>query len=129
MLYWARFSPPFPGISATVSIHLITSTAVLKLNSFFPISADEKGATSVFLGFWPIIRPLSLPSPSQAIHSDYYLYPVYHFFIHPVTECKHLLAFILTPICYVGREELTYIPYSSFNGQSLGNLLFLSSQW
>ncbi len=34
-------------------------------------------------------------------------------------ECKHLLAFILTRICYFGREELTYIPYSSFNGQSL----------
>ena len=32
---------------------------------------------------------------------------------------QHLLAFILTWICYFGREELTYIPYSSFNGQFL----------
>ena len=61
----------------------------------------------------------------QAILSDYYLF-------HPITECKHLLASILTWICYFGREELTYIPYSfnsrpkltyipysSFNGQSL----------
>ena len=45
--------------------------------------------------------------------------PYTPFFIHPVTECKHLLAFILIWICYFGREELTYIPYSSFNGQSL----------
>ena len=42
-----------------------------------------------------------------------------HFFIVPVTECKNLLAFILTWICYFGREELTYIPIPLFNGQSL----------
>ena len=41
------------------------------------------------------------------------------FVIRPVTECKHLLAFILTRICFFGREELTYSPHSSFNGQSL----------
>ena len=37
---------------------------------------------------------------------------------HPVTECKHLLAFILTWICY-GHQELTYIPIPLFNSQSL----------
>ena len=47
------------------------------------------------------------------------IFPYTHFFIHPVTECKHLLAFILTRICYFGREELTYIPNSSSNGQSV----------
>ena len=90
-----------------------------KLNSFFPISADEKGATSVF-------RVLANHSASL-----FFLHPVRRFirttisiqyipfFIHPVTECKHLLAFILTRICYFGCEELTYISYSSFNGQSL----------
>ena len=139
-----RFFLLLPGISVTVSIHLITSTAVLKtpalllrpgfgirsrvlsqrplsskLNSFFPISADEKGATSVF-------RVLANHSASF-----FFLHPVRRFirttisiqyipfFIHPVTECKHLLAVILTQICYFGREELAYIPYSSFNRQSL----------
>ena len=37
-----------PGVLATVSTNLVTTTAVLKLNSLFHISADEKGATSVF---------------------------------------------------------------------------------
>ena len=90
-----------------------------KLNSFFPISTDEKGATSVF-------RVLANHSASF-----FFLHPVRRFirttisiqyipfFIHPVTECKHLLAFILTRICNFSSEELTYIPYSSFNGQSL----------
>ena len=98
--------------------HLVTPTAVLKLNSLFPISADEKGATSVF-------RVLANHSASFS-----FLHPVRRFvwtticpytpfFIHPVTECKHLLAFILTWICYFGRKELTYGPYPSFNGQSL----------
>ena len=113
-LYFASSS----GVLATVSTYLVTPTAVLKLNSFFPISADEKGAISVF-------RVLANHSASF-----FFLHPVRRFlrtticpytpfFIHPVTECKHLLAFILTRICYFGREELTYIPYSSFNGQSL----------
>ena len=134
-----RFFPLFPGISATVSIHLITPSAVLKPGSasspgvwhhipvlsrrplssklifFIPISADKKGATSA-LGFWPIVRPPS--SSCQAIHSDYYmsLYPL----LYPSgRRVQHLLAFILIWICYFGREELTYIPYSSFNCKSL----------
>ena len=45
--------------------------------------------------------------------------PVYPFFIHSATECKHLLAFILTWICYFGREELTYITIPLFSGQPL----------
>ena len=73
-----------------------------------------------FLGFWPIIRPLS---SSFALSSDSFgllYWPLYiPFFIHPVREGKHLLAFILTWICYFVCEELTYSSYYSFNGQSL----------
>ena len=71
----------------------------------------KEGATSV-LGFWPIISLLSSSFPCQSILSDHYLF-------HPVTEWKHLLAFILTWICYMGREELTYITISLFSGQPL----------
>ena len=71
------------------------------------------------LGFWPIIWPLSFSSPCHAIHSGYYTDLYVPFSIHLVTECKHVLAFILTWICYFNHKELTYIPYSSFNGQSL----------
>ena len=90
-----------------------------KLNSFFPISAVEKVATSVcrvstnhsayFSFLHPVRRFIRTTISIQYIP----------FFIHPVTECKHLLAFILTRICYFGCEELTYIPYSSCNSQSL----------
>ena len=101
-----RFSRPF------------TATSVPKLISFFLFPLTKKKATSVF-------RVLANRSASFS-----FLHPVRRFvrtticsytlfFIHPVTECKHLLAFILTWICYFGREELTYIPYSFSNGQSL----------
>ena len=71
--------PLFPGVSATVSIHLVTPTAVLKPGSayspgvvatvstplvtptavlttafFIPVSTDEKRVLPAF-GFWPII--------------------------------------------------------------------------
>ena len=71
-----------------------------KLYSLSPISADEKGATSVF-------RVLANHSASF-----FFLRPVRRFirttisiqyipfFINLVTECKHLLAFILTRICW-----------------------------
>ena len=72
------------------------------------ISADEKGC---YFRFRILANHLA-SFFCQAIRLDYYLF-------HPVTECKHLLAFILTWICYFGREELTYIPISLFNGQSL----------
>ena len=112
------------GISAAVSIYLITSTTVLKIpvlllrpefdtrfallftatsvfktDFLIPISADEKGC---YFRFRILANHLA-SFFCQAIRSDYYLFP-------PVTECKHLLAFILTWICYFGREELTYIP-------------------
>ena len=46
------------------------------------------------------------------------------FFFSPVTECKHLLAFILTWICYFGCKELTYI---LFFLQQPTFLIFLST--
>ena len=85
-----------------------------KLIFFIPISADEKGC---YLRFRILANHLA---------SFFFLHPVRRFvrttitsqhvpfFIHLVTECKHLLAFILTWICYFGREELAYISYSSF---------------
>ena len=97
----------------------LMATSVLKTDFLIPISADKKGCYFCF-------RVLANHSASF-----FFLYPVRRFirttisiqyilfFIHPVTECKHLLAFILTRICYFGCEELTYIPYSSFNSQSL----------
>ena len=104
------------GDSVDTSCH---TNCCPKTEFLFPISADEKGATSVF-------RVLANHSASF-----FFLHPVRRFvqtticiqyipfFIHPVTECKHLLAFILTRVCYFSREESTYIPYSFFNGQSL----------
>ena len=124
-----------------------------KLIFFIPIFADEKGCYFCF-------RILA-----NHLASFFFLHPVRRFvqttisiqyipfFIHPVTECKHLLAFILTQICYFGSEELTYILYflqqasqswptflillltvspwqpvnSNMGGR--GNSLFLSSQW
>ena len=53
-----------PEFLAMVSTHFVTPTAVLKLNSFFLISTDEKGATSVF-------RVLANQSASF-----FFLYPV-----------------------------------------------------
>ena len=126
-----RFFPLFPGILATVSIHLILPPAVLKpwlcffawsLTWDSPVCSRQPPSWKLnSLYLFPLTKKvlLPLPSPCQAIHSNCYLYPVYPFFIHLVTECKHLLAFILTRICYFGCEELTYIPYSSFNGESL----------
>ena len=90
-----------------------TATSAPKLIFFIPISADEKGCYFLF-------RILASHLAS--------------FFFPPVTECKHLLAFILIWICYFGREELTYIlfflqrpaevdPHSLFlfNGQSFAD--------
>ena len=106
-----RFFSLFPGISATVSVHLITPTAVLKpgsasssgvwhqipvlsqwslswkLNSFFPISADEKGATSVFRDLANHSASFSFLRPVRRfIRTTICLYTP--FFIHPVTECN-----------------------------------------
>ena len=68
-----------------------------KLIFFIPISGDEKGC---YFRFRILANHLAA------------------FFNLPVTECKHLLAFILTWICYFGREELTYSPIPLFKGQS-----------
>ena len=97
-----------PGILAAVFTHLVTPTAVLKTDFLILISVNKKGC---YFRFRILANHLA-SFFCQAIRLDNYLF-------HPVTECKHLLAFILTWIYYFGREELTYIPYSSFNGMPL----------
>ena len=59
-------SASLPGVVATISTPLVTPTAVLKLHSSFLFPLMKK--LLPFLGFWPIIP---LFSPCQAIHSDY----------------------------------------------------------
>ena len=77
---------------------LFTATSVLKLIFLFPISTYEKGSYFRF-----------------RILANHYPF----FFLSLVTECKHLLTFILTWIYYLGHEELTYITIPLFNGQPL----------
>ena len=113
-----------PGALATVSTHLVTQTAVLKLISFFLFPLTKKKATSVFRALANHSASLSLSLPHPVRRFIQTICPYTPFFIHPVTECKPLLAFILTWICYFGREILTYTPYSSFNGQSLAACQF-----
>ena len=86
----------------------LMATSVLKTDFLISISADKKGC---YFRFQILANHLA-SFFCQAIRSDYYLF-------HPVTECKHLLALILTWICYFGCKELTYIPIPLFNGQSL----------
>ena len=59
-----------PGVLATVFTHLITSTAVLKLIFFIPISADEKGRYFRFR----ILANYLASFFCQAIRSDCYLF-------------------------------------------------------
>ena len=101
--------------------HPFTMTSVLKAEFFLFLFPLTKRILLPALGFWLIIWPLSssFTSPFHAIHLGYYTDLYVPFSIHPVTACKHLLAFIMTLICYFGREKLTHIPYSSFNSQSL----------
>ena len=106
-----RFFTRSFGDSVNTSCHTNCCPKTDILYSYFHW---RKKATSVF-------RVLANHLASffcQAIHSDYYmsLYPLLYPSGH---RMQHFLAFILTWICYFGREELTYIPYSSFNGQSL----------
>ena len=67
--------------------------------------------------------------------------PVYPFFIHPVTECKHLLAFTLTHILYflwqTGRSwptllflflVVSLLRLANSNTEGSKNSLFLFSQ-
>ena len=65
-----------------------TVTSIPKLIFFIPTSADRRRCYFRF-------RVLASYLAS--------------FFFPPVTECKHLLAFILTWICYFSSEDLTYI--------------------
>ena len=88
--------------------YLFTVISIFKTDFLIPISADEKGC---YFRFRILANHLARFF-CQAIRLVYYLF-------HPVTECKHLLAFILTWICCFDREELTYIPIPLFNGQSL----------
>ena len=79
-----------PGVLATVSTHLVTPTAVLKLISLFPISADEKGVTSVF-------RVLANNSASFS-----FLHPVRRFVRTTISSTRVRLR---------GTDSLTYILY------------------
>ena len=77
-----------------------SATSVLKTEFFIPISADEKGATSGFRVLTNHLASfffLTLSGDSFGFHSD------------------------LDSLLPINRqvEELTYIPNSSFNGQSL----------
>ena len=82
-----RFFPlSLPGVWHEILPHLFTTNSVPKLIFFYPISADGKKVPLPFL--------LSSSFSSQSILWDYYLFD-------PVTECKHLLAFILTWIYYL----------------------------
>ena len=89
-----------------------------KLISFFLFSLTKKKATSVFRVLANNLASFFFLHPVRWFIRTT-IYPYTPFFIHPVTECKHLLTFILTWICYFGREELTYIPIPLFNSQSL----------
>ena len=163
VIFRPKFFPLFPGVSATVSIHLVTPTAVLKLpflftglvpGSYFGIrSARPLTATSVLknwnsfspfpltkrallpaLGFWPIIWPLSSPftSPCHAIHSGNDTDLCILFSVQLVTECRQLLAFILTWIRYFVQQAgrgVDLHSYSSFNGQSLGPVNSNTEGW
>ena len=141
-----RFFLLFPGVSATVSIHLVTPTVVLKLGSvsspgvwhqitcpLTAISVLKLNSLFLFpltkrvllpaLGFWPIIWPLSSSSPCQAIRSGYYT----DFCMSPFPSTRlqsvssSWLSFWPGFVASFNRqaEELTYIRYSSFKGQSL----------
>ena len=93
--------------------------------SLFPLT---KRALLPALGFWPIIWPLSSSStfPCHAIHSGYYTDLCITFSVHPVTECRQLLAFILTWIRYFVQQAdrgVDLHSYSSFNGQLWGLLI------
>ena len=113
-----RFARPF------------TTTSVLKSEFFFSISS-EKRLLLPALGCWPIIWPISSSSPGYTIHSDYYTDLYVPFSIHPVgdMECRYF-DLHSNWIRYFGREELTYITYSSFNGQSLSPVnLNTEGQW
>ena len=85
-----------------------------KLIFFIPISAEEKWCYFRFRILANHLASFFFLSPCQAIPLDFYISSISLFFIHPVTECKHLLAFILTWNCYFGHEELTYIPIPLF---------------
>ena len=96
-----------------------TATSVPKLIFFTLISADGWGGYFLFeilanylaSFFFPVERLLRTT-----------ICPVSPFFIHPVTECKHLLTFTLTHILYLLRQACRSWPtllYFSFNGQSL----------
>ena len=62
--YHINYCPENPGSASSLGVwHEIRSsvrgdTCLQKTDFLIPISADEKGATSV-LEYWPIIRPLS----------------------------------------------------------------------
>ena len=89
-----ELSASSPGVAATVFTHLVMPAATLKLIFFIPISTDKKGC---YFRFRILANHLA-SFFCQVIHLDYCLF-------HSVTECKHLLAFILTWICYFAARN------------------------
>ena len=108
---WPRFFPLFPGISAAVSMHLITPTAILKTGSAY--------SPGVWHEIWPSVHGVLCPENSilypyfrwlkgcyfrfrilaNHLASFFFLHPVRRFirtticpytpfFIHPVAECN-----------------------------------------
>ena len=112
-LFWHRVSTSFHG-----------DLRPKNWNSFslFPLT---KRALLPALGFWPIIWPLSSSSTSSchAIDSGYNTDLCIPFSFHPFTECRQVLALILTWIRYFVQQAdrgVDLHSYSSFKGHSLG---------
>ena len=97
------------------STHLFTAASLFKTD-ILPISADERGG---YFRFRILANHLASFSPPVRWFVRTTICPYTSFFIHPVTECKHLLASILTWICYFGCEGLAYITIPLFSSQPL----------
>ena len=120
-----------------------TATSVLKTENSLSLFPLTKRALLPALGFWPIIWPLPPHPPIMLFIRATILTSVSPFSVHLVTECRQLLAFILTWIRYFVQQagrRVDLHSYSSFNGQSFepansntqgqGKLILpLSSQW
>ena len=80
-------------------IRPLTATSVLKTEFFIHISSGEKGATSVFRVLANHLASFFFLTLSCNSFGLLY-WPLWRVSVQPVTECKQLLAFILTWIRY-----------------------------
>ena len=119
--YHINCCPENPGSASSPGVWHVDSPVrsrrplTSKLISFFLFPLTKKKATSVFRVIANHSASFSFLHPVRRFVRTT-ICPYTHFFNHPVTECKHLLAFILIWICYFGRKELTYISIPLFNG-------------